>query len=190
MGYVIVPRRVRLPWYPLEVISCCSPQIGVTPKEIILRIPYYGKLPWKWLESMVLFTNWFWLICRKYEYDILIYPYTDAMGMNVIHIWIARSSSIDKQKTATKCGAAVPIPEDVQHASHTLDINIYHIHIYIYIYVPKLPFVINLSSGQTFAWQKWPNKKNDRTRFMLPRSNEFMLLLEDYWQRPTKISSG
>ena len=146
------------------------------------RIPY-RKTAWEWLESMVLFTNWFWLICRKYEHDISIHT-------RMLWAWILSiSGSLEAAPlTNKKRQPTVAMQCPYQKTYITLLMNT----VYIYIHVPKLTFVIviNPSSGQTFAWTKLPNKRNDRTRFMLRRSNEFVLLLEDYWQRPTKISSG
>lgn len=117
-----------MPWYPLQVISCCSTNWSHFRKSS--RIPY-RKTAWEWLESMVslsIHTRMLWA----------------AMGMNIIHIWIARSSAIDKQKTATNCGDAMPIPEDLQHVSDE------H-YIYIYVHMSQNHLVINPSSGQTCA---------------------------------------
>lgn len=168
-----------MPWYPVQVISCCSTNWSHFRKSS--RIPY-KKTAWEWLESMVLFTNWFWLICRNYEYDISIHT-------RMLWTWILPiSGSLEAAPLTNKKRQPTVATQCLYQKTYsTFLMNT--IDIYIYIYVPKLPCHKSIIRSD-MCLKNMAQQKNERTRFMLPRSNEFMLLLEDYWQRPTKISSG
>lgn len=136
-----------MPWYPVQVISCCSTNWSHFRKSS--RIPY-KKTAWEWLESMVLFTNWFWLICRNYEYDISIHT-------RMLWTWILPiSGSLEAAPLTNKKRQPTVATQCLYQKTYsTFLMNT----IDIYIYMSQNYLVINPSSGQTCAWKIWPNKK-------------------------------